>query len=211
LGVWRDLDRMLEEIDRSGLYEHELTGECLAAREHWRLREGETVDWRCWRIAASVAQVRAALKGETRAHLTIVHAPEDCVIGGDAAACARVVERVGRGRAIELGLDMIVHCEALAPFAETWRRIHTRQSFPVEGVRFYSNAENRAYVPTREAAAAAITRQALETVDFPKTILQAYADGVRVFIEHGPRGILTDAVGTLPSRSAAAGIPGSRD
>lgn len=196
-GVWRDLDAMLEEIGRSGLYEHELTHECLAARAHWRLRDGEAVDWRCWRIAAPVHEVRAALAAERRAYLTIIHAPEDCVIGGDASACARVVERVGRGKAIELGLDMIVHCEALAPFAGTWRQIHTRECFPAGGVRFYSNAENSAYVPTREAAAAAITRQALETVDFPKTIERAYRDGVRVFVEHGPRGILTDAVAKI--------------
>jgi acyl transferase domain-containing protein/3-hydroxymyristoyl/3-hydroxydecanoyl-(acyl carrier protein) dehydratase len=196
-GVWRDLDAMLAEIDRSGLYDNELTGECRAARTHWGLAPGEPLDWRCWRIAAPVAQVRTALRDEPRVTLTIIHAQEDCVIAGDAAGCARAIERIGRGRAIELGLDMIVHCPALEPFAQTWSRIHTRECFPAEGVRFYSNADNRAYVPTRESAANAITRQALETIDFPKTIEQAYADGVRTFIEHGPRGILTSAIGRI--------------
>lgn len=196
-GVWRDLDAMLAEIDASGLYDPELTGECLAAREYWRLKPADRVDWRCWRIAAPVTAVREALIGEKRCYLTIIHAPEDCVIGGDAAACARVIERIGKSRALALGLDMIVHCPVLEPFSATWKDIHTRENFAAPGVRFYSNADNRAYVPTRETAAAAITRQALETIDFPKTILQAYADGVRVFIEHGPRGILTAAIGRI--------------
>ncbi len=193
-GVWRDLDRMLAEIDASGLYDPELTGECLAARAYWNVPAEEKVDWRCWRIAAPVAQVEAALAGEPRCYLTIVHGPEDCVIGGDAQACERVLAKVGKRRALPLGLDMIVHCPVLLPFADTWRRIHTRETHAAPGVRFYTNDGNRAYVPTREAAAEAITRQALETIDFPRTIERAYADGVRVFIEHGPRGILTSAI-----------------
>ncbi len=93
---------------------------------------------------------------------------------------------------------MVIHCAAMAPFADTWRNIHTRETHEVPpDIRFYTNAVNRAYVPTREAAAEAITRQALEPIDFPATILQAWEDGVRVFVEHGPRGILTGAVGKI--------------
>ncbi len=93
-----------------------------------------------------------------------------------------------------LGLDMVIHCQAMRPFADTWRSIHTRETHAAPDVRFYTNAVNRAYTPTREAAAEAITRQALEPIDFPATVLQAWEDGVRVFVEHGPRAILTGAI-----------------
>ncbi|NWH09671.1 MAG: beta keto-acyl synthase [Alphaproteobacteria bacterium] len=192
-GVWRDLDAMLGEIDVSGLYGEVLTGSCRAAAAYWGLPEDAPVAWKCFRLSVPVEAVEKALAGETRAYMTIIHADDDCVIGGEASACRRVVEQVGRSRAIDLGLDMIVHCPALSPFKEEWHRIHSRVSHPAPGVRFYTHAGNRAYVPTREAAADAITYQALNPIDFRKTLEAAYSDGVRVFIEHGPRGILTSA------------------
>lgn len=192
-GVWRDLDAMLAEIEASGLYGDELTGACRAAARSWG-GEADRADWVCWRIAAPIAEVEAALALESRAYMTIIQAPEDCVIGGERNACARVLDAVGRGRAMPLGLDMVVHCAAMAPFGDAWRTIHTREAHPAPDVRFYSNATKRAYVPTSMAAAEAITQQALNPIDFPATVRAAYDDGVRIFIEHGPRGILTTAV-----------------
>jgi len=55
----------------------------------------------------------------------------------------------------------------------------------VPGVRFYSHANCDHYALDRGAVADALTRQALSTVDFPRLIEKAWADGVRVFLEHG--------------------------
>ncbi|WP_319437534.1 beta-ketoacyl synthase N-terminal-like domain-containing protein [Mycobacterium sp. RTGN5] len=195
-GVWSDLEPMLDEIEASGMYGDELTGECRVAAADWGLGD-QPAPWECWRITAPRPLVDAALAVEPRAYMTIVQAPDDCVIGGDPAACRRVIDAVPGATAIPLGLDMVIHCEAMAPFADTWRKIHTRETHEVPDIRFYSNAVNRAYVPTREAAAEAITRQALEPIDFPATVLQAWEDGVRVFVEHGPRAILTAAVSKI--------------
>lgn len=196
-GVWHDLDRMLADIDTSEMYVNQLTAECRSAAEYWGLPDGELPDWKNFRIAAPIEQIEAAMEGEDRLYITVIHHYEDVVIGGDAAACQRVIEKVGRNKAIELGLDMVVHCAPLAPFEQTWHDVHLRDTRSVPEVRFYTNAGNRAYAPTREAAAAAITQQAIDPVDFPKTIEQAYEDGVRVFIEHGPRAIVTGAVGRI--------------
>ena len=196
-GVWHDLDDMLAEIDDSEMYVNQLTGECRSAAEFWGLPQGEVPRWRNYRIAAPLAVVEEAMRGEERVYVTVIHHYEDVVIGGDADGCDRVVEKVGRNRAIDLGLDMVVHCPPLAPFEKTWHRVHVRSTRRVPDVRFYTNAGNRAYVPTRKAAADAITQQAIDPVDFPKTVEQAYADGVRIFIEHGPRAILTGAIGRI--------------
>ncbi|WP_422746618.1 beta-ketoacyl synthase N-terminal-like domain-containing protein [Mycobacterium sp. WMMD1722] len=192
-GIWQDLEPMLDEIEASGMYGDELTGACRVAAADWGLGH-QPAPWECWRITAPRAAVERALEGEPRAYMTIVQAPDDCVIGGDPAACRRVIDAIDGARAMPLGLDMVIHCEAMAPFAETWRRIHTRITHPAPDVRFYTNAVNGAYIPTREAAAEAITRQALEPIDFPATVLQAWEDGVRIFVEHGPRAILTGAI-----------------
>lgn len=196
-GVWNDLDAMLAEIDDSEMYVNQLTAECRAAAEYWGLPDGELPDWRNYRIAAPLETVEAAMEGEERVYVTVIHHYEDVVIGGDAAGCERVVEKVGPNKAIDLGLDMVVHCPPLEPFEKRWHEIHERDTFEVSDVRFYTNAGNRAYVPTRDAAADAITQQAIDPVDFPKTVQQAYADGVRVFVEHGPRAILTGAIARI--------------
>ena len=175
------------------MYGEQLTGGCRVAAEDWGLGE-QPAPWECWRITAPRAVVEEELAREPRAYMTIVQAPDDCVIGGDPAACRRVIDAIDGATAIPLGLDMVIHCSAMDPFADTWRAIHTREVHPAPDVRFYTNAGNRAYVPTTEAAAQAITQQAVEPIDFPATVLQAWEDGVRVFVEHGPRAILTTSI-----------------
>jgi acyl transferase domain-containing protein/3-hydroxymyristoyl/3-hydroxydecanoyl-(acyl carrier protein) dehydratase len=196
-GVWNDLDEMIAEIETSQMYVNQLTGECRAAAQYWDLPEGEIPRWKNYRIAAALETVEEAMKDEDRVYLTVIHHYEDVVIGGDADGCARVVEKVGLNRAVDLGLDMVVHCAPLGPFEAAWHQIHLRDTADVPEIRFYTNAGNRAYVPTRDAAADAITQQAIDPVDFPKTVEQAYADGVRIFIEHGPRATLTGAIGRI--------------
>ena len=196
-GVWSDLDDMIAEIDDSEMYVGELTAECRSAAEYWGIPPGEMPEWKNYRIAAPLEAIEDAMQGENRVYVTVIHHYEDVVIGGDAAGCDRVIEKVGRGRAIDLGLDMVVHCAPLAPFEKRWHDIHLRATAQVPEVRFYTNAWNRAYVPTRESAADAITQQAIDPVDFPKTLEAAYRDGVRIFVEHGPRAILTNAIGRI--------------
>lgn len=193
-GVWRDIDAMLAEIENSGLYDEQLTGSCLAAAAAWGLPADQPAPWECWRVIAPQAQLQAALAGEQRAYLTIVQAPDDCVIGGEPAACRRVIEALDAATAVPLGLDMVIHCRAMDPFAPVWRRLHSRDTHPAPDLRFYTNASNGPYLPTRDAIADAITRQAVEPVDFPKTVLRAWDDGLRIFVEHGPRGLLTAAI-----------------
>ncbi|WP_290484964.1 hypothetical protein, partial [Hyphomonas sp. UBA3195] len=71
---------------------------------------------------------------------------------------------------------LIVHAKAMQPFAETWRKLHTRKMHDGGGVRLYANAVNAAYEPTSETSADMLTRQAIDTVDFPPTVEQAWKD-----------------------------------
>lgn len=196
-GAWNDPDALLADVRASGMYDRWLCGRFETANAAWDLKPDARVSWKNWRVLAPVDAVRAAVATLTRVSVTIVHGPRDCVIAGEAEACRRVIEAVGAGGAVELGQDMIVHCAEMEPFAETWRAIHTRPTRKVAGVRFYANATNVAYAPTRAAAADMLTRQAVAPIDFPATVEQAYADGVRLFVEAGPRDVLAGAVGDV--------------
>jgi acyl transferase domain-containing protein/3-hydroxymyristoyl/3-hydroxydecanoyl-(acyl carrier protein) dehydratase len=182
--AWNDLDQFHDDIIASGLFSRELGGELRA------LRRAAVADieigWKTIRVLAPVDEVRAALAGERHVHLTIVNGRTDVILAGDPAGCARVCARIGESKTRELDFDFLVHCPELEGFASEWRKLHHRPTNPVPGVRFYTAATYGSYAASADAAADALLGQALRQVDFPRLVEQAYADGVRVFVEHGP-------------------------
>ena len=188
-GAWHDMDAMFGEIDQSGMYTREIAGEYRAAARAWHDRAGGPLEWAGWRVLAPVAEVQAALQGETYAYLTMINAPADCIVAGEADACRRVVAKIGRSRCVQNEGEIIAHHPVMRSWESEWRAIHSRATQPVPGVRFYSNARGGAYTPDRDSAAAALTDQATAGVDFRRVVEAAYADGVRIFVEHGPRNV----------------------
>lgn len=191
LGAWPDAAGLYEATRATGLFTTELTGELRAVRRYWRRHGIEGSRWSSFLVGADADTVRAALAGEPAVHLMAVNAPGVCVVGGEARACAAVVARLGAEFAVELDYDLAAHAPELAEVREVWRAAHLRPTVTVPGVRFYSGATGRAYLPTADRAADAVTAQGMGMIDFAATVEQAWADGVRVFVEHGPRRLCT--------------------
>ncbi len=192
LGAWTDMAGLMTAVRDEGLYAYALSGAYAAVHAYWD-RHGIAHDaWETWQILAPVDDVRAALVAG--ADLAIVTAPDDCIIAGTAAACGAAVKRLGPHRATRLNISLACHTPAIGDAAGLWRRLHNRSTAAPGGVRFYSNAHNRAYEVTQQSVADALTHQAAHTVDFPATIRQAWDDGVRIFIEHGPRDTCARAI-----------------
>jgi acyl transferase domain-containing protein/3-hydroxymyristoyl/3-hydroxydecanoyl-(acyl carrier protein) dehydratase/1-acyl-sn-glycerol-3-phosphate acyltransferase len=187
-GVWQGIDRMLDQVAASGMYDREIAGDWGVARRSWKLRDHDRVNWINVRVLAGAEKIHGALAVEPRAHLLIIHAPGDCLIGGDAEACRRVLRNLGSVPAYESG-GLAVHCPEMAEFSSGWRALHHRPALVSQNIRIYSNAVCGPYVPHDDAVADMLTAQACATVNFPATILRAWEDGIRVFIEHGPRSL----------------------
>ncbi len=196
-GVWRDMNAMRADIEATGMLEREIGVQFDAVARAWDV---ESVDWALWNVLAPLDEVRATIADEDRVHLTIINTDRDVVVGGDAAACERVVDTIGRQRCRAVGYNLACHVPEVADaFHEQWKSVHTRVVTPASGVRFYSNGAGPdgaggSYEVSTENCADVITRQAETTVDFPATIRAAYADGVRIFVEHGPSGACTNFV-----------------
>src|SRR5262249_45117233 len=145
LGAWEAPDRMFSDLVNSGLQERELGGEFRSVRRHWEalglLGPGEPFEYSTWQLRHPVGQVREAVAGEPRVHLTMIFAANECCIGGHTDDCRRVLARLG-APALRLDYELAVHCPELGPSALAWRRLHHRRTHPVAGVRFYSNADN---------------------------------------------------------------------
>jgi acyl transferase domain-containing protein/3-hydroxymyristoyl/3-hydroxydecanoyl-(acyl carrier protein) dehydratase len=191
LGAWQDMTAMLRDLRDSDLFRSGLTGEYRVLQHAWRDLGSPATGWASYLVGAPATRVRAALSGSAAAHLMMVNAPQSCVIGGEPVECEAVLGRLGAVPAVQLDYPVAAHVPELAAVSEEYRRLHLRPTRDVPGIRFYSGATGEAYRATAERAADAILAQAIGTVDFVRVIEQAHADGVRVFIEHGPQGWCT--------------------
>ncbi|MCA8958346.1 MAG: type I polyketide synthase, partial [Planctomycetes bacterium] len=185
LGAWGDRDEMLRRVRHSTLFTEQLAGPCHAARRAFDLRDDQTVDWVLGVIDRPAEEVRAAIDGRSRVYLLLVNTHDECVIGGQRCDVDAAVRALGASWHPLHGVTT-VHCAVAESVAEEYRALHVLPTTPPNGVRFYSAAAARAVPLDSEAAADSILAQALHGHDFPRLIEQAYADGVRVFLEMGP-------------------------
>ncbi|MFH1136477.1 MAG: beta-ketoacyl synthase N-terminal-like domain-containing protein [Pseudomonadota bacterium] len=184
-GTWTARDEMAERIAASTLFSLDLAGKCRAARRTWRLPADRPVDWVTGLVNAAPDRVREALAGLSKAYLLIVNTPRECVVGGDREDVDRLIARLG-GYFVPAPGVTTVHCEVVRSVEGKYRDLHLFETTPPPDVRIYSAAWGRAYLPTPEAAADSILAQALDAMDFPRLIDQAYRDGARLFLEPGP-------------------------
>jgi len=188
--TWTHRDEMLKRMESSTLFTSDLAGRCDSPRRAWGLPEGESVDWALGVIDSPKERVLAALEGRERCYLLIVNAPDECVIGGERDALAGLVRDLG-GNFHPLSGVTSVHCEAAQPVAQAYHDLHLFPVTPQEQLSVYSAAWAKTYEPTSESCAESVLQQALTGFDFPALIEQAWDDGVRVFLEMGPRGSCT--------------------
>ncbi|NOR50491.1 MAG: type I polyketide synthase, partial [Desulfuromonadales bacterium] len=211
LGAWQDRDGMSQRLSESPLFTEELAGECKAARKVWGLKKNENVDWVLGLVDVPAAQVKQALVGKEKAYLLIVNTHRECVVGGDRQQVEALVQEVN-GHFFPLRGVTTVHCEVTEQVAKAYRDLH---AFPVtapEGVTFYSCVLGESYRVTSDSAADVILGQALDTIDYTRVIEQAYADGVRLFLEMGPGNSCSRMIGSIlegkPHMARAACYPG---
>jgi len=212
--AWRERDEMFRRLRQSPLFQSDLVGRCDAARKTWDIEGDEAVDWRVVVINRRAEKVREVVRRVNRAYLLIVNAPDECVVGGQRDAIDAVIVALGC-KAVELSGASTVHCPIACEVEDAYRRLHVLATTPPEGVRFYSAAQARSYAVDRESAADSIVAQAISGFDFAATIEQAYADGVRTFVEPGPQASCTRMIGKIlrgrPHVARSACVKGEDD
>lgn len=198
LQAWKDIEQLFTDIDQSAIYKDSLSGQYSVLEKSWQKLTGDQ-KWSTWRVLASVERIKEAIIHEPFVRLTIINSPNDCIIAGNPQACEHFLTRLNITNAKRLNYSMIIHCDEFTKKAELWYQLHYRRTYPVPGVRFYSAGSGHAYQATAENAAQALLKQASATVDFPAVIRNAWHDGVRIFVEHGPRNLcsrwITDCLG----------------
>ncbi|HUQ69645.1 MAG TPA: beta-ketoacyl synthase N-terminal-like domain-containing protein, partial [Planctomycetaceae bacterium] len=185
LRAWTDRDEMLKRMEQSPLFGGDLTFPFDAARQAWDIPSNEDVPWLSGVIDRSADVVRQALGQHPQAYLLIVNTPSQCVIGGRRNQVEQLVRELD-AQFVPFPAPSTVHCDVLKQVESAYTELHRMTTHAPDGVTVYSSATGQPYGLSREACAGAILAQAVGTVDFPQVIENAYADGVRVFVEIGP-------------------------
>ena len=217
-GAWSDLDAIPRRVARRAVFDREwLCGEFALPARGVGVARRRGASWSTWRCPGARRATCAPRSPASRWRTSlIVNTPEDDVIVGGEPRPARAWPRgSAAARDPPLGYDFV----AALPGGERvskrdWRALHhaaPRRAVP--GVRFYTHATLASYAADSDASPTRSRARRMNPVDFPALVERAWADGVRVFVEHGPQRAVhrrgsarSSATGsTSPSRSTCRG------
>jgi PfaB family protein len=184
MGVWRDRDLLCRRTLESPLFTRDLGGEFRLAEEAWGRPSDGSDPWAVAVIPRSADFVRSAAAEVPNIYVLIVNAPDECVVGGHPDSVTHLA-RLCDAQAVRVRGVTSVHCPLVERVAKEYRDLHLLPVTPREDITFYSVARGGPVEQTSEALADSILSQALHGFDFPRTILRAYEDGVRLFVEVG--------------------------
>jgi acyl transferase domain-containing protein/3-hydroxymyristoyl/3-hydroxydecanoyl-(acyl carrier protein) dehydratase len=184
LRAWPDRHQVFSRMEASNLFREELGGACLAARRHWGIGADQPFRWRVAVLDRPASTVEPVLASFPTTALLIVNTDQECVVGGEAGSVAALIQRLGC-TAIDIEAVPTVHCKAAAEVSEEYYQLHLLTTED-PGVRYYSAHAAKSYPLNSANAAQSVLDQAVLGFNFPKLIRQAYADGVRFFVELGP-------------------------
>ncbi len=144
-------------------------------------------------IEAEGGPVAEALKGMEGVSLANSNAPRQSVISGTRAAVERAVEQfTAQGiTARMIPVSCAFHSSLVAPAQEPLRQFLSTVDITKPVVTVYSNTTAEPYPQEPEAVAARLVDHLVRPVEFVREIEAMHAAGARLFVEVGPRSVLT--------------------
>ncbi|WP_438490158.1 SDR family NAD(P)-dependent oxidoreductase [Streptomyces sp. S186] len=158
-------------------------------------------------VRAPEPEIRQALSGHAELTVCNRNAPNEYVVGGPVPAVERFVrECVTRGvPAQRLPVAAAFHTSHVQHAAETFGAACAATAFASPTLRVYANTPGATYGQDPEANRHTLVEQLRRPVDFAARLEEMYADGIRIFVEFGPKHILTGLVErTLGERGVTA-------
>ncbi|MFE1339419.1 beta-ketoacyl synthase N-terminal-like domain-containing protein, partial [Streptomyces sp. NPDC058733] len=147
-------------------------------------------------IRATLAEVQGLVATYRNVAICNINAPGQIVVGGPTDEIDRLVADASAQRvsATRLPVSAAFHTRFVAHAADAFREAVDRTGLGVPSIPVYANTPGAAYAEDAAANRRTLVDQLLQPVDFVAGIEQMYADGFRVFVEFGPKRVLTDLV-----------------
>ena len=147
-------------------------------------------------VKGDVDTVRKLLKDNSDVQIANYNSPAQVVLAGSTEGI-REVKTVLEGAGLTvypLKVSMAFHTafveHAKAPFAQAIQK----ETFKKAKGKVYSNASAQSYPAEPQQMAVTLTEHMLNSVRFQEEIENMYADGARVFVECGPKNVLSNLV-----------------
>lgn len=198
MDIWSDQEKLFQDLMRSGLYQNTLSGKFDILSSHSKYPQ-----WQSVRVLAPVLLIKTLLTPSV--YITLINTENDCVLSGEKTQCEYLIKTLLKhfphAGIKPLPYSMVIHCPEFFTVRDTWKQIHTRPIYSdkaiTQQVKFYSTGTEHAVKLNPESIAEALTQQAANQVDFPRVVNKAWNDGVRIFIEHGPRNLCTQWINEI--------------
>ncbi|MET7995423.1 SDR family NAD(P)-dependent oxidoreductase [Amycolatopsis sp. NPDC005232] len=147
-------------------------------------------------VQASREDVTALLAGHPDVSVCNHNAPDQVVVGGGTAAVGEFAAACrAQGLTVrELPVAGAFHTRYVAHAVEPFREVVANTFVGEPRLPVYANSVDGSYGPSVEANREVLTGQLLQTVEFVHGLEAMRADGCTVFVEFGPKGVLTQLV-----------------
>ncbi len=183
--IYQQRDVVFKRMQQSTLFTEDLVGQYRSAHRYWKIPMDEPIRWQVMVLACAPEEVKTAIKSFPQVFLMIINTPEECVVGGIESDINALIE-VLKCRYHTIDELLTIHCEIVKMVETEYRALHNLPVNVPPHLHFYSMLWQRPYPITSQAVIDSIYGQACQTVDFSSLITNAYADGIRYFIEIGP-------------------------
>ena len=189
MGIWTQADAMRTSLEASSIFHSRVSGAQNAIREFWGIptesssTKHESI-WANYVLMAPYDKVKDAVKNEQRVYITHINAPRQVVIGGEKAACLRVIETL-QCMHLQAPYHHAIHCEPVVSEFDAFMNLH---DWPVENqpdIPIYTAADYAALPYDSKYIAKSFAKMLTNPIDFPRLVNLAYQDGARIFIELG--------------------------
>ncbi|MFF3943890.1 beta-ketoacyl synthase N-terminal-like domain-containing protein, partial [Streptomyces sp. NPDC001902] len=147
-------------------------------------------------IRAELGEVQGLVATYRSVAICNINAPGQIVVGGPTAEIDRLVADVAARKipAKRLPVSAAFHTRFVAHAAEAFREAVDRVGLGAPGIPVYANTPGAAYGTDADANRDTLVEQLLQPVAFQTRIEEMYADGYRVFVEFGPKRVLSDLI-----------------
>ncbi|GAB4587114.1 SDR family NAD(P)-dependent oxidoreductase [Nocardia sp. IFM 10818] len=137
------------------------------------------------------------------------NAPEQVVVGGGTEAVEALLA-VCAGQQItarRLPVSAAFHTPYVGHAVDRFRAALRTARIDGPAARVYANSPGAAYASDAEVNADTLAEQLLRPVEFVEAVRAMHADGVTVFVEFGPKQVLTGLVRTILADTEVIAIP----
>ena len=147
-------------------------------------------------VKESEAKVNAAIQSIEGVQIANINAGNQVILGGSTEAISKAEKLLGgQGfSVVKLPVSAAFHTPFVKHAQEPFSRFVDSQNFNAPAIPVFANSTGEAYPREAGGIKNILKQQILNPVYFKKEIENIYAAGGRIFIEFGPKGVLTNLV-----------------